>query len=152
MTTTPSERPPPKMIRSAQAARAGLSRAGHTVATALIGLGLVAVLVMGSWAGTHSLSVGTSVPPVSESILADEVGASAAGLTSGGDLGGIANVGAALCLLGAACALLLVIRSRRAVYPATGVGRVADIVREPLTARWSRQPVLTLTQLRISRT
>ncbi|MBN9176389.1 hypothetical protein [Microbacterium sp.] len=139
------------MIRSARADRAIATRVRWTVARLLVGLGLVLVLLTCSWAATHSETEGPQGASISELIITDEPGAVPA-VTSGGHAGGAGDLGAALCLLGVACALTLVVLAWRAPSRPYSIERVAGMVRELIAVPPSRMPVLTLTQLRVYRT
>ncbi|MFL2002078.1 hypothetical protein [Microbacterium sp. A1-JK] len=138
------------MIRSATAERAIAARADWAVARLLVGLGLVVVLLMGCWAATHSETEDLAVAPVAELIVTNEP-VPVAAVTTGGDAGEAGYLGA-LCLLGVACALALVVLAWRARSRSCSVERVAGMVRGLIAVPPSRMPVLTLTQLGVSRT
>lgn len=140
------------MIRSTPADRAIVARAGWPVARLLVGLGLVVALLMGCWAATHSETGGVSAAPIAESIDADWPDAVLAGLTADGYASEAGDLDAALCLLGVACMLALVVLAWRAPSRTYSFERVAGVVRELFPVPLSRGPVLTLTQLCVSRT
>lgn len=141
------------MIRSAPAHCTFAARMGLSVPRLLAGLGLVLVLLMGSWVETHSETDGLTAPSTAGPIVADQSGAvPAAVTTAGGNAENAEDLGVALCLLGVACALALVVLAWRAPSRTFSVERVAGIVRERIAVPSSRNPVLTLTQLRVFRT
>ena len=127
------------MIRSTPTDRAIVARAGWPVARLLVGLGLVVALLMGCWAATHSETEGVS-------------GTVVANLTADGYASETGDLDAALCLLGVACMLALVVLAWRAPSRTYSLERVAGMVRELIAVPLSRTPVLTLTQLRVCRT
>ena len=127
------------MIRSTPTDRAIVARAGWPVARLLVGLGLVVALLMGCWAATHSETEGVSATVV-------------ANLTADGYASETGDLDAALCLLGVACMLALVVLAWRAPSRTYSLERVAGMVRELIAVPLSRTPVLTLTQLRVCRT
>lgn len=139
------------MIRSAPSDRAITARADWPIAQLLVGLGLVVALLMGSWAATYSEAEGLADAPIAELIVTDDPGGVPA-LTASGHAGDARNLGAALCLLGVACALALVVVAWRAPSRMYTVERVAGMTRELISVPRSRMPVLTLAELRISRT
>lgn len=127
------------MIRSTPTDRAIVARAGWPVARLLVGLGLVVALLMGCWAATHSETAASS-------------GTVVANLTADGYASETGDLDAALCLLGVACMLALVVLAWRAPSRTYSLERVAGMVRELIAVPLSRTPVLTLTQLRVCRT
>lgn len=139
------------MIHSIPVERAISARVGWSVARLLVGLGLVVALLMGSWAATYSETEDPQAAPIAESIVAGEPDTVPA-VTVGGHAGEAGDLGAALCLLGVACALALVVLAWRAPSRTYSVERVAGRVRELIAVPLSRMPVLTLTQLCVSRT
>lgn len=140
------------MILSAPAGRAVSTRAGWSVARFLTGLGLVLVLLMGCWAATHSETEGSATAPIAELIAADEPGVVQAAATAGEYSGATGDLGAALCLLGVVCMLALAVLAWRVPSRMYSLGRVAGVVRELIAAPRSQVPVLTLSQLCVSRT
>lgn len=141
------------MILSAPAGRAVSTRAGWSVARLLTGLGLVLVLLMGCWAATHSeMTEGPATAPIAELIAADEPGVVQAAATAGEYSGATGDLGAALCLLGVVCMLALAVLAWRVPSRRYSLGRVAGVVRELIAAPRSQVPVLTLSQLCVSRT
>ena len=139
------------MIRPASFDRAIAARVGWPVAKLLVGLGLVMALLMGSWAATHAETEGLAAAPMAELTVTDDPGVVSAAI-AGGHAGEAGDLGAALCLLGVACCLALVVLARRAPSRTFSVESVAGIVRERIAVPSSRNPVLTLTQLRVFRT
>ena len=139
------------MIRPSSFDRAIAARVGWPVAKLLVGLGLVVALLMGSWAATYSETEGLAATPMAEMTVTDGSGVVPAA-TAGGHAGEAGNLGAALCLLGVACCLALVVLARRAPSRTFSVERGAGLVRERIAVPSSRSPVLTLTQLRVFRT
>ena len=140
------------MIRSTPTDRAIVARAGWPVARLLVGLGLVVALLMGCWAATHSETEGVSAAPIAEASGAASSGTVVANLTADGYASETGDLDAALCLLGVACMLALVVLAWRAPSRTYSLERVAGMVRELIAVPLSRTPVLTLTQLRVCRT
>lgn len=140
------------MIRTTPADRAIDVRAAWPVARVLVGLGLVLALLMGCWAATHLDAEGGPSAPIAGSIGADRPATVLAGMTAGEHAGDAGDLGAALCLLGVACALALVVLAWRAPSRTYRLEHVAGAVRELFAVPPSQRPVLTLTQLRVSRT
>ena len=139
------------MIRSTPADRAAAARVGSSVARLLVGLGLVVALLMGSWVTTYSETEGLQAAPIAELIVTDEPGAVPAG-TADGYAGEAGDLGAVLCLMGVACALAFVVLAWRVPSRTYSIERVAGMVRELIAVPPSRSPVLSLTQLGVSRT
>lgn len=140
------------MILSAPAGRAVSTRAGWSAARFLTGLGLALVLLMGCWAATHSETEGSATAPIAELVAADEPSAVQAAATAGGHSGATGDLGAALCLLGVVCVLALVLLAWRVPSRMYSWGHVARAVRGLIAAARSQVPVLTLSQLCVSRT
>ena len=140
------------MIRPDRAGRAIAPSVHWPVARLLVGLGLVLALLMCSWAATHSETEGRQAASIAEPIIImDEAGAVPT-VTSGGHASEAGDLGAALCLLGVVCALMLVVLAWRAPSRPYSVERVAKMMLELITVAPSRMPALTLAQLGVSRT
>lgn len=139
------------MILSVPVDRAVAVRVRWPVGQWLAGLGLVVVVLMGSWAATQTETEGLQAAPIAELTVTDEQGAVPA-VTADGYPGEAGDLGAVLCVLGVACGLALVVLARRAPSRSCSVECVAGMVRELIAVPPSRSPVLTLTQLRVSRT
>lgn len=140
------------MIRTVPTDRAVSARAGWSVAWLFVGLVLVVVILMGSSATTHAETEGLPAAPVAEIIVADTPGTVPAVMSAGEDSSEAGDLGAALCLLGVACALALVVLAWRAPSRTYSIERVAGMMRELIAVAPSRTPVPTLTQLCVSRT
>lgn len=139
------------MIRPALTERATAARTSGLVARLLIGLGLALTLLVGSWVATHAGTEDLQVAPIAELIATNDLGV-VPGVMADGHAGEAEDLGAALCLLGVACVLALVIFAWRAPSRTCSTGRVTRRMRETVARQPSQSPILTLTQLRVSRT
>lgn len=140
------------MTPTVPADRAVTVRVRWPVATLLAGLGLVVALLMGSWVVTQSEITGPATVAVAESVNAVTPGAVSASVTGELRSGEAGNLGGGLCLLGVTCVLALVVVAWRTPSRIHSVAVVAAMVRELASVPRSRVPILTLLQLRVSRT